>query len=746
MSKSHIEELREVYGHLLLDAADAYPTLQASFERDLETLESLILHRGLHACCVDLPAAGRHLDKCLDRGEYKHSGLPTTSRLSKWVVIPKLFQGLYLLIFDKGGRLKEDCDVQAIKILRQLLYVGKRVDVACSRDKVIEAILDFITADNVIGTPDHPEWIDVSTENHPGIRATNFLTSPFYFGEVLRLAREKVAQEESLPEYHLNVAPIPERMWIHHLQGLLRYVDSVSTYVSSALGHYDREDWSFKHGPGAIAQTSKISNKFQWWNWSEELDSAFPIADCGFHNYCSWAGSVYLHPKENPPWVDQAGGTIRRHVGSEVPISRMIDVPKDYTKPRLIAAEPSEHMWCQQNIWHYFCTKTAQSWLSRFLNFRDQTQNQELCRKGSMGGDLATVDLSAASDSVTCQAVGCMFRGQPDLLHALAATRTRIVDLKSYLPACMEMETFLFRQGLEGQTSERYVAIKKLIANNGYWNLNKFSTMGNACTFPVESILFLTIAIAATLYSRGLPVNRGTIDGLQDEVSIFGDDLIVPSESRKELYTLLDLLGFKVNDKKSYWGENFRESCGLDAFRGVNVTPIYWKRPWGSGPESAAGCLATRNHFYKNWYLRTAEYLYSTRPRAKNLNFAAVQPETGVTGCVTWNAETAAIYNANAFKMRWNGQYMCTEILIPSFVTKGEKEAICDDSAVLQYFTENPSPFIEWASGVPQRPAMKLQSRWARTDDYPVLLEKVGRVVLGAVQSRAIAGSHFGIS
>jgi hypothetical protein len=94
--------------------------------------------------------------------------------------------------------------------------------------------------------------------------------------------------------------------------------------------------------------------------------------------------------------------------------------------------------------------------------------------------------------------------------------------------------------------------------------LQKFSSMGNGFTFPLESLIFYALAKAAC-------------DDENDAVSIYGDDIIVPTEKYQRVVSALHAAGFEVNLSKSYHSGPFRESCGKDYYLGVDIRPFYLK-------------------------------------------------------------------------------------------------------------------------------------------------------------------------
>jgi hypothetical protein len=92
--------------------------------------------------------------------------------------------------------------------------------------------------------------------------------------------------------------------------------------------------------------------------------------------------------------------------------------------------------------------------------------------------------------------------------------------------------------------------------------------MGNATTFPVQSLVFWAICCASLQY-HGFHQPGA--------VFVFGDDIIIPTQAAEFIVDDLESFGLVVNRTKSFWRGAFRESCGVDAFNGVNVTPVRWK-------------------------------------------------------------------------------------------------------------------------------------------------------------------------
>ncbi len=638
MLKSHVRSIIGVYTALFEDIAYALPQLKVDLEKDLERLRRTAQTRGVPTFVVDLPALGKHFDKCLASGKLHQPHLPLSQAGGGCALIPKFLRGLYKLVFQDDGNLKENYLIEAIIFLRQIFYLAKKLPLPFSPAALHASVWSLVEEDALLPIPE-PFWSEADPSSCI-LRMTfrGFRYSSHY--------KKKVDGHPLMGDVSV----------------FLKNLDSVSRLISAALGSYDPREWRFRHGPGAISQVSGPGhNKYQWYGWSDRLESVYPIAEYGFHNYTAWADKTHYF----------------RDV-SYTPASRLVAVPKTYEKPRLIAAEPSEHQWCQQNLWHYFRTNTVLTWLQEFVRFGDQTLNQELCRSGSRDGTLCTIDMSSASDRVSCHAVGNFFKSNIGLLNALRATRTdRLTQsLTSDLPSTL--------------------------------NLRKFSTMGSACTFPVQTMIFLGCSLAAVLTKRKLMPTIKNILALSGSVAVFGDDIIVPSDCRELLQSGLEVLDFKVNESKSFSEGFFRESCGVDCYRGVDVTPIYIKSLCTDTPESVASTVDSANNFYYKFYLRVQLHLESTLQRHKSL--ATVRAGSGHFGLQSRVGEAL-------HRKRWNVPLQREEARILTVMSKTRVVDQEDDTALHQYFTEQPSPHTKWEAGIRQCPRLSLKPKWVDIEE-----------------------------
>jgi hypothetical protein len=657
--KSYVSYLQGLYKAMLSSIAECDPILRRDCERDASRLLSLIEQRGLPFLMVDLPAAGKHLDMCVAAGHLTSLGIPGFRAYSRKSTIPRLFKGMWLRVFDEVGMLRTDVDAAAYRSLRQLLYGAKKVKVSCSDSRTWEHVHEFFQIDREIRSPslnwDEDEFrIDGIHGLHIG---DHDILSP---APLLDHCLDDDEQRGPSPYLDYGFADVVQR---------------TADIVSATLGSFSAAEWRTKHGPGAVADQRHTQFKYDFPNWPAKLDSVFPMDLFGFANLNHWVDFVS---------DDGVHESFRNHE----PPSRMIAVPKTLKGPRLIAAEPVSHQWCQQSILDFLVSSLRNTPIASVIHFRDQGFNQELAKSASHTQSHATIDLSSASDRLSCWLVERIFRRSPTLVSALHASRTRwvvnTIDCKS----------------------------------PQYHVLRKFACMGSACTFPVQSYVFSILAVSSVLYERKLKPTLKNIRRVSQEVLVFGDDIIIPIDSWERLQGLLGHLGLKVNHSKTFGTGKFRESCGLDAFDGTDVTPTYTMTyPDVSRPESIASSVATHNNFViRGWY-KVADYVKTQVRRCRDYPIANVPVGSGAFG---WY-DHDWIGNSH-LQRRWNPDLHRVELqstVVESTVKRNPTEG---NSQLLQYFTEvRPVDYIVGDRlGVVARPRTSIRKRWV-----PELLSSV---------------------
>lgn len=204
--------------------------------------------------------------------------------------------------------------------------------------------------------------------------------------------------------------------------------------------------------------------------------------------------------------------------------SKVATVPKNAKTDRVICIEPDLNVYLQLGVGAAIRRRLLRSG----LDLNTQEINRFLASMGAEW-DLCTMDLSAASDTISREVVWLLL---PDrwchLLHYSRVDKTQMPD---------------------GEIIE----------------LEKWSSMGNGYTFELESCIFYGV-IRGVLRSLGLAENLAVA---------YGDDLIFPSQAMDLVTRTLNFLGFKVNSEKTFGKGSFRESCGTDWFGSKDVRPFF---------------------------------------------------------------------------------------------------------------------------------------------------------------------------
>jgi hypothetical protein len=202
--------------------------------------------------------------------------------------------------------------------------------------------------------------------------------------------------------------------------------------------------------------------------------------------------------------------------------SKLAVVPKNAKKDRVICIEPSLNIFMQLGIGEVMRRRLKRQ---TGIDLNSQERNR-LLAKLAYKDDLVTLDLSAASDSVS--------RGLVEYLLP-----------KDWLHAC-------------------WLCRSPWTLVDGEWiELQKWSSMGSGYTFELMTLVaYSTCASIVPLCEL-------------DKVSVFGDDIIVPRAYAGRVIDALNYLGFSVNMKKSHLAGDFFESCGEHYFQGCSVKPFY---------------------------------------------------------------------------------------------------------------------------------------------------------------------------
>lgn len=339
-------------------------------------------------------------------------------------------------------------------------------------------------------------------------------------------------------------------------------VDSVVSIARDIIGEifhgFDPMDIKPQHGPGAVATGEKDERK---WAFSRKYDRIHRVYP--YYEYFVPSRQSLLHHIPRYRELDK----------QEYGIARVCLVPKDSRGPRLISMEPLEYQFIQQGLGRAIMNWLESSPITRgWVNFTSQEVNQELALKITSDNlPLVTVDLSEASDRVSLELVTYLFGKCPKLIKSLLATRTE----GTLLPD--EESTFV--------------------------RFKKFAPMGSMLCFPVQAVVYFALIRALERYWH-LPTCS----------YVFGDDIIVHQQTYPHLVRQFSKLGMQVNEGKCFTQGPFRESCGMDAFKGVPVTYTKLRRILPCDKRDLKGLLASsklQHHLYLRGYWRTSRYVES---------------------------------------------------------------------------------------------------------------------------------------
>lgn len=222
--------------------------------------------------------------------------------------------------------------------------------------------------------------------------------------------------------------------------------------------------------------------------------------------------------------------------GKAEAVSRFKFVPKYLFKPRGICIEENEMQFFQQSLKGFLYEWLESHHETRgYVNFSQQSINRSLALSASVSRNLATLDMSEASDRVSRELVHRIFM-DTSLLETLDAVSTRRIKLPD----------------------------GKLL------DTHKFAPMGSGVCFPVMALVHWAL-IRSIIRLSVIPDS----EKVSRQVYVYGDDIVIPVEACEAVFTYLPLFGMKLNKTKSFFRGPFRESCGIHAYNGLDVTPVY---------------------------------------------------------------------------------------------------------------------------------------------------------------------------
>lgn len=283
-------------------------------------------------------------------------------------------------------------------------------------------------------------------------------------------------------------------------------------------------------------------------------------------------------------------------------------VPKNIRTDRTIAVEPTVNALLQRGVGMVLRRK-----LRRWgVDLTSQTMNQDLAKLGSVDGSFATIDLSAASDTIS--------RGIVEFL--LPREWVSFLEL-------LRSESYRVPKGI-GSLKQEVLGV-----------YHKHSSMGNGYTFELETLIFASIVLATRDYCNSYK-----------EFAVYGDDIVVSTDIAPYVVGCLRTAGFSTNHEKSFLRGPFRESCGEEFFRGTRCTPVYLR---GIRSDSYSASIIN----FANWLRSEASWAVVDIRRSwlkcvtllpKHLRLFGPPEVDGVLHCNVWEVTPSFTFVCSAAK------------------------------------------------------------------------------------------------
>lgn len=510
-------------------------------------------------------------------------------------------------------------------LTKTLPCLGRAVDYALSHDSVLQ--VPFVAKrkgshlPNLLGwlfelvfTTEGRERSDASPLALKCIRQLCFSFSKLELPHKMKTVLEKLDGFIRIDE------SIPDRFYLSTMEGeILR---GARRLVCRILAGVDPRDIIPAHGPGAVATGELPVEKAYLRRIYQQAENVYPYTE-----YCLLSSNHLVDRLEcnvlDVALVPEAQAKITL-------------VPKDSRGPRIISMEPLEIQWLQQGLKDLlYDTLEVHPFTRGHLNFRDQEINRRLAVEGSVTGDLVTLDMKDASDRVSLMLIHMLF--PENWVEALEATRS-------------------------GSTQ---------MPDGSIVTLNKFAPMGSAVCFPVEALVFWALAVSTL--SSTMPLRAA-----MRELWVYGDDIVCKRKNYALIVTVMEAVGLKFNDQKCCVAGLFRESCGMDAYRGFQVTPLRCKAVWRYHRTQIldqVSYVAYSNDLYWQGYTNAADFirremLKHCGPAIPTL-FASQHKSMEVKGARTVASlptmafvrpiGLAALYDLKYMRTRWNARYQRRE-------------------------------------------------------------------------------------
>lgn len=305
---------------------------------------------------------------------------------------------------------------------------------------------------------------------------------------------------------------------------LSKTFDIARKTIARILGELSPQDvfLECKHGPNSTAtipyRDAYLDVKYRDFSGTEDAQWLF------FEHYLPWDTNLLDELKEDASYKDVLPTPLK---GNKISF-----VPKRWNKLRTMAAEGTLNQFFQLGTGRLIAKLLARHTSIDLATQPDVHRSLAVLASKYPEIQVATLDWSEASD------------------------RQWIEIFAAVLPPCWFQWLMWIRSPIG------------LIAGKPQ-ELPMMGTMGCGFTFPLQTLLYYALLDALATQFRVPALG----------ISVFGDDCIVPVDLVPFVHWLAEKLHWRLNMDKSFWDGGFRESCGMDAFHGIQVRPFRVKRP-----------------------------------------------------------------------------------------------------------------------------------------------------------------------
>lgn len=578
--------------------------------RDFVTAQHRVKHEGTGFLTQALPSLDDALLQGLATGRFT---CPPGFKKIRGGAIPVFLQGMLCEIFDSvTGQLKDPIEYGILRDVHTFLRFFKKTQLTSDGEEILhqKAVAEFYQCDGIA------ESVTIADrQNHLiGLVGRHILLTLFnkdledekIYRHGPGAVQESCKGNQKWSALHSELASadsLPE--WFGHTTMRLSY-----DYTSSQVCVLRRDEGPhhvYRRTPGLLDGQSSASGK------SAPNPSGDPeISSQGWSpaQPCQGLQGRSVHLLAQCSNIEAKRQTIAtRPRGAS---AKLISVLKNSTSRRTITIEPLLRQYLQQGLNTVLRESITECGiLGNCLALTNQSLNQKLALEGSQNRKWATIDLKSASDLLSVKLVRSVFRHHTQFLECLMDSRSPFV--------------------YTGSGKDPAIA------------LGKFAGMGNATTFPVQSICFAVVCIAAILDNWGKKPTYRLVERASRLIRVYGDDIIVHEDHAHQVVVWLHDVGLKVNVKKSFLEGNFRESCGIEAFRGVDITPLYiryWPQQIDESPSVCAHLVSLSNQLWMQGLYETSNVLKETVEEFLGRALPLVSSQSGSLG---WHSRQDAV-------------------------------------------------------------------------------------------------------